>query len=301
MANDNMSIFLLDGGKYRGALLDGTLMVREMKKAHETGVIETFALGETYIAAGLLTSMLKGKDRLGIFFECGGPIKGINVEVNADGNVRGYLANNPIPLDEIPESLDLSMLFGPGFLSVTKYLEDSKQPFTGRVMITYGSVAKDLAYYYTTSENTPTAFNLSVKFDRTGEVIGAGGMFIQKMPDDEDKGGDAAEKRSAEIQDALEKMPSIGLSLAEGKSVSDILSDSMGGFSPNVIGSRYIEFKCSCSRELFKSYLGGLKAEDRQDIVENGPFPLVTMCHNCNTRYEFGKNELRSIFGKGTA
>ena len=267
----NMKIFLLNRGKYRGAVLDATKMLLEMQKAHETGIIETYALGETYIAAGLLTSMLKGRDRLGIVFECGGPIKGINVEVTAEGFVRGYLKNNPIPLDEIPESLDLNMLFGPGFLSIIKYLESSKQPFTGQVMIQFGSIAKDLAYYYTTSENLPTAFNLSVKFDKAGKLIGAGGVFIQKMPDngEEDDG-----KEVEALEKAITGMPSIGLSLAGGASASDIISETFKDFYPNVIGTRNIEFRCSCSRELFSTYLKGLKAEDRKEMYNNGPFPV---------------------------
>ena len=79
MNKDNMSIFMLNNGRYRGALLDATDMIKKMQEQHETGLIETYALGETYIAAGLLTSMLKGNDRIGIVFECGGPITGISV------------------------------------------------------------------------------------------------------------------------------------------------------------------------------------------------------------------------------
>lgn len=294
----NMKIFLLNKGRYRGAVLDATEMVIEMQKSHNTGILETYALGETYIAAGLLSTMLKGNDRLALLFECGGPIAGINVEVNADGKVRGYLKNNPFPLDEIPESLDLSMLFGPGFLSVTKYLENSKQPFTGQVMITYGSVAKDLAYYYTTSENLPTAFNLSVKFNKDGSILGAGGLFIQKMPDE---GGNIdktlAESDDADkIQEALTSMKSIGLSLSEGSSLSDLITDNFGLYYPTVVGTKKVQFKCSCSRELFRNYLNGLKKEDQQDIIDNGPFPLVTVCHNCNTEYKFDKKELQHIF-----
>jgi molecular chaperone Hsp33 len=295
MNKDNMSIFMLNDGRYRGALLDATQMVQEMRTQHETGVIETYALGETYIAAGLLTSMLKGNDRLGIVFECGGPIKGISVEVNAEGSVRGYLKNNPIPLEEIPESLDLSMLFGPGFLSITKYLEGSKQPFSGQVMITYGSIAKDLAHYYTTSENTPTAFNLSVKFDTEGKLIGAGGLYIQKMPsENQDENED--DKEAGDIQEVLSKMQSIGLSLAEGRNLSEILSGNFNNFKPDVIGSRSIRFNCSCDKEIFRTYLGGLKKEDKVDLLENGPFPLITLCHNCNTKYEFTKKELKEIY-----
>ena len=298
--NKNMQIFLLNNGRYRGAVLDATDMIREMQKAHDTGILETYALGETYIAAGLLTSMLKGNDRLAIVFECGGPIKGINVEVTAGGNVRGYLKNNPFPLDEVPDSLDLSMLFGPGFLSITKYLENSKQPFTGQVMISYGSVAKDLAYYFTTSENLPTAFNLSVKFNKDGSILGSGGVFIQKMPE---FGGNLVKNEAIdeiedadEIQNSLTSMKSVGISLSEGKSLDELIEENFGSFKPEIVGSKKIDFKCSCSRELFINYLNGLKADDKDEILEKGPFPLVTVCHNCNTEYKFEKKELLNIF-----
>jgi len=35
---------------------------------------------------------------------------------------------------------------------------------------------------------------------------------------------------------------------------------------------------------------------DKEDILKNGPFPLVTTCHNCATNYTFSKVELQAIF-----
>ncbi len=294
MSQDNMLIFLLDNGRYRGAIIDSTEMLRLMQEKHETGVLETFALGETYTAAGLLTSMLKGKDRMIIRFECQGPIKGISVETTAEGNVRGYLMNNPIPLSKIPESLDLSDLFGPGFLSIIKFPEGSRQSFTGQVMIEYGSIAKDLAGYYTTSENTPTAFNLSVKFNKDGSIKGAGGIFIQRLPDSDTIKGD--DERTAEIEQSLVNMDSIGVTLSAGTELSEIVFNNFRKFQPDVIAERSINFSCSCNRELFETYLKGLPENDRTDLAENGPFPLKTTCHNCNTVYEFSKHELRKMF-----
>jgi molecular chaperone Hsp33 len=60
------------------------------------------------------------------------------------------------------------------------------RPFTGKVMMAHGSLAKDLAHYYLTSEQISTSFSLSVKFDNQGDVAAAGGMFLQAMPDAED-------------------------------------------------------------------------------------------------------------------
>ena len=272
-------------------------MVLEMAKAHNTGILETFVLGESYIAAGLLTSMLKGQDRIGMVFECGGPIKGINVEVTASGNVRGFLKNNPIPLKKKQKDFDLNFLLGPGFLSIIKYPEGNGRPFKGQVMITYGDIAKDLAHYYTFSENLPTAFNLSVKFDLNGNLIGAGGVFIQKMP--ELTGADSvtteADADAGRIEEALSKMPSLGLLLAEKKSLNDIIANNFKELFPSVIGSKSIQFRCSCNKDLFYRYLSGLPESDKEELYKNGPFPVVTCCHNCNTEYRFSKKDIKDL------
>jgi len=183
-AKDRLHKFMLAEGAIRGAIMNGTRMVNEMRTNHELGILETLVLGRAYLGAVLMAADLKSDDRISIKFDCSGPIKGLVVEANAFGEVRGFLKQVPIPLDKPMESFSLSPLFGAGFLSVTKYLEDAKQPFTGQVMLEYGNIAKDLANYYLTSEQVPTAFNLSIKFDTQGRVTGAGGLFLQALPED---------------------------------------------------------------------------------------------------------------------
>jgi molecular chaperone Hsp33 len=124
---------------------------------------------------------LKGDDRVAMQINCSGPVKGLSVEANAFGEVRGYLKRVPIPVEAPVQDFDLSGFFGAGILSVTRYLQSAKQPFTGQVELRHGNIAQDLAYYFLTSEQVPTAFNLSIRFDREGEVIGAGGLCLQAM------------------------------------------------------------------------------------------------------------------------
>jgi molecular chaperone Hsp33 len=167
-ARDRLYNFLLSDGAVRGAILNGTRMVNEMRANHELGILETLVLGRAYLGAGLMSASLKSNDRIALKFDCSGPIKGLVVEANAFGEVRGYLKNVTIPITKPMEDFDLSPFFGAGFLSVTKHLEDAKHPFTGKVMLKYGNIAQDLANYYLTSEQIPTAFNLSIKFDKEG-------------------------------------------------------------------------------------------------------------------------------------
>jgi molecular chaperone Hsp33 len=286
---DNIDIFLLNNGTLRGALLHGTTLVNEMKVNHNLGILETLTLGHAYMAAGLMTSMIKGNDRVSFSIECGGPIKGLSVEANAKGDVRGYLFANPIPILEPVESFDLSPFFGPGFLGVTKHLESSKQPFTGRVMLQHGRIAKDLAHYFLESEQINTAFILSIYFDKEGKTVGAGGLFLQALP--------GAENMAVEsLESVIDKMPSLGKYFAAGGISERLIKESFKGFSPELIGKRSVSFNCSCTKERFTSFIASMNQKNKDEILKNGPFPLITTCHNCSTDYEFSKDELQAIF-----
>ena len=162
---DGRQVVLLADGQIRLTGLGGTTMVNQMRANFNLGMLETYVLGQAYVAAGLMASSVKGNDRIQLNVECGGPIGGIYVESWACGAVRGFLKNNPIKIEKPLEGKDISLLYGPGFISVTKLLEGNRTPFTGQTMMQYGDLARDLALYYNESEQTPTMFSLGVNFD----------------------------------------------------------------------------------------------------------------------------------------
>lgn len=285
---DRLRNFVLTDGNIRGCIVNGTRMVNEMRWNHGLGILETLTLGQAYLGAALMSSNLKGNDRLGLQIECSGPIKGLSVEVNAFGEVRGYLKQVPIPIDQPLDSFDLSPFFGAGFLSVTKYLEDAKQPFTGKVMMEYGRLAKDLAVYHLQSEQIPTAFNLSVYFDRDGEVAGAGGLMLQAMP-----GGD--EKVLERVEERVQSLDSIGSIINDSDFQDRWLDDNFGEFNPKILKDRGVEFMCHCNRDRIATMISMLKSEDLEDMATNGPFPIKIQCHYCNTVFEFSKEEMVAV------
>jgi molecular chaperone Hsp33 len=286
---DAIDIFLLEDGSLRGAVVHGTTMINEMRANHELGILETLTLGHAYLGTALMTGTVKGNDRISMHIECGGPIKGLVSEGRADGSIRGYLKNVPIPVEEPPESFDLSPFFGPGFLTVTKDLESAKQPFSGQVSLTYGNIGEDLAYYYTVSEQTPSAFSLSIRFDREGRVTGAGGIFLQVL-------GGGEEGIIEHAQHALLEAPAIGDHFADGGEADGLVSRAFSELTPDIIATRSVAFHCGCNKERFGAFLASMKAEEREDILENGPFPLRTTCFNCNTQYEFSRREIEELF-----
>jgi molecular chaperone Hsp33 len=290
-AKDRLHRFLLADGAIRGAIMNGTRMVNEMRANHELGILETLVLGRAYLGAGLMAADLKGNDRLDLKFDCSGPIRGLTVEANAFGEVRGFLKQVPIPIDHPLDSFDLSPFFGAGFISVTKYLEKAKQPFTGQVVLKYGNIAKDLANYYFTSEQVPTAFNLGIKFDREGQVTGAGGLFLQALPQ-------ADEDLAAGLEERIPNLPSLGEEFAADSDPVSLVKNMFVEFSPQFLANHRVEFMCHCNPDRVRSLLMLLPIDELKDIQENGPFPLEMCCHFCNTKYHFSREDIQEIYGR---
>jgi len=289
-ARDRVYNFTLADGTVRGAIINGTRMVNEMRSNHELGILETMVLGRAYLGAGLMSANLKGRDRICLQIECSGPIKGLVVEANAFGEVRGYIKNVAIPVEKQLDSFDLSPFFGAGVLSVIRHLEGAKQPFTGMVTLEYGNIAKDLANYYLTSEQIPTAFNLSIQYDRDGRVIGAGGLFLQVMPG-------AGDKIADELETLVVKFPSLGREFSLDKDPETLSRQVFKSYSPRILAGRRIEFMCHCRREKLRNLLAMLPLDDLENILENGPFPVESRCFHCNTPYEFSREEIQQLYG----
>lgn len=285
---DQLYQFLLDYGGIRGAVLHATRLVGEMRANHRLGPLETLVLGQAYVAAGLMTVNLKSPESLTIKVDCSGPIGGLTVDGNAFGEVRGYLAQDPIPVAADRGVPRLQDLFGTGTLAVTKHLGDGGRPFSGVVEMRYGSLAQDLSYYYAASEQTPSALSLSVAFDAAGGLTGAGGVFLQALP-----GARAEQVR--DVERLLRQLPSIGAAFAAGETPNALLERAFGAHEPVIIARRRVVFMCHCSAARFQGHLGALPRAELQDLLEQGPLPVRTTCMYCNTTYRFERGQISAL------
>ncbi|MCF6291337.1 MAG: Hsp33 family molecular chaperone HslO [Desulfobacterales bacterium] len=288
-SRDRLHSFVLADQSVRGAMVNGVRMINEMRANHELGILETMVLGQAFLAAGLLTASLKGNEAVSIKVDCSGPIKGLVAEANARGEVRGYLKQAVIPVVKPVDPNDLSSFFGAGFLTVTRYLEDAEQPFSGKIALEHGCIAKDLAHYFLISEQLPTIVNLSVRFDQQGEVVGGGGMLLQAMPG-------ADRDMVARLADRADALPSLGLAFVKGSDPESLVREHFSGFGLEFLDDFRIEFYCRCNEKGIQQMLLSLPETDRADILANGPFPLEVRCHNCNSPYQFQREALQKMF-----
>ena len=308
---DGMTLFSLENGLFRGAFYNGTYMVNQMRANHNLGILETMVLGQAELCAAMLIPLMKGREHITFRYETDGAARGFSVEADSTGYVRGHLLQDTIPVDKPLENWDLAPFFGNGTVSISRMNEEMKQPQSGTTEIKYRNIAKDLTWYFAQSEQIHTAVDTGIQFDKQGKVIGAGGLFLQAVPDTGGyKSRDGLLGRSAqtgasvqspdevnmltsEIENAFQVAPSLGQWFAEGGNRNDIIMGLFRGFKPVVLLERDVIFDCPCSAENFTQRIKNLGEKDLDDIIKNDPDPLEVICRNCGSVYHITKQMLK--------
>ena len=300
---DGMTVFVMADGRIRGALFHGTRFVNQMRAQHNLGILESLVLGQASLCAALMIPLMKGQEHLCWKYDVDGPAAGFSVEADSTGYVRGFLYNEHIPVDKPLENWDLKPFLGTGSMSVSRIHKEDSAPHISTVEVNSGNIAEDLAWYYKQSEQISTAFNTGIQFDRQGRVIGAGGMFLQVMPETGGKNNSGASKSSssdaeadgqflARVEMAFKTAPSLGQWFSEGGKIEDIVYGLFREFTPSVALRRDIRYDCPCSEETFANYIKMLPKQERDDILRKKE-PLEIQCRNCGSVYTISVEKLQ--------
>lgn len=270
----------------RGVLIHGSRMVCQMRANHALSSVETLLLGKGCLCAGLAASLLKDAGSIMLRIDASGPAEGLSAEgmrsERGEISVRGRLFK--VPLSEQALTLDsAAKLFGPGALTVTR-TEGRSKPFTGSVPLRTGNINKDLTRYFLESEQTRTAIDSGIHFTPDGKPDGAGALLLQALPG-------AEEKFLAGVESSLAGLPPLGLWFAQGGTRDHLIRSIFGAFGAARTAESDFVFGCPCSRQRFLSHLVSLDSSTIADILENGPWPLETVCHYCSSVYSFSRDE----------
>ena len=259
------------------------------RSCHNTSPVVTAALGRLLTAGAMMGSMQKGEDDiLTLQLRGAGPMKGITVTADSSANVKGY----PIVSDVIIPAnskgkLDVSGAIGVGILSVIKDM-GLKDPYVGQVELVSGEIAEDLAYYFTSSEQVPSAVSLGVLMNRDNTVRCAGGLIIQALPG-------ASDEQIASLEEKLANIPSMTQMLDDGNSPEDILTQILGDSGLQILDRIPTQFKCNCDRNRVEKVIISLGREELKKMIDDGE-PVELKCHFCNKAYEFSQGEIRKLY-----
>lgn len=287
-----MSDYLLKSVCYDGQIrvftIDATETVAEAQRRHDTWSASSAALGRTMVGALLLGATVKGDEKLTVKVEGNGPTGHIVADSNGKGTVKGYIANPKVslPLNE-KGKIDVRGAVGTeGTLTITKDL-GLKEAFSGQVPLISGELAEDFTYYMATSEQTPSAFGLSVLVDTDESIKAAGGFMIQVMPG-------ATEETITAIEKAIENIPMVSRLMENGETPEGILDRLVGEGNAKVLDKMPISFECDCSKDRFAGAIVSLGKKEIDDMITEDHC-AEAVCHFCGNKYHYSEQELEDL------
>lgn len=286
---DSLIIATAEEGQVRIIAATTTELVSEATEIHSCSATAAAALGRMVTAGSLMGAMLKSdKDTLTLQISGGGEAKGVVVTAYAEGKVKGYIGNPRVDLPANAKGkLDVGGAIGVnGNLLVIRDM-GLKEPYVGQVPIYSGEIGEDLAYYYTVSEQTPTAVGLGVLVDTDLSIKAAGGFIIQMMPG-------ASELVADLITYRLQEMPHITELMTKGMNIKEIVEYIFENMQLNFIGEHTPRYVCDCSREKVEKALISIGEKELAEIYEEGKAEELT-CHFCNKNYKFTNKDIGEI------
>lgn len=281
----------------RGTALDGKIrvfgalstgLVEELRKRQGTYPVVTAALGRTATMAAIMGIMLKGEEKVSIQINGGGPVGRILADANAYGEVRGYVTH-PDVLGGSNDNgkLDVKGVVGTdGYVTVIKDL-GMREPYQGQVEIISGELGEDFAYYFTQSEQTPSAVGVGVLLNKEdASVRVAGGFLLQLLPGLRDE-------EITEIEEQLAKLGTVTAILQQGITPEQIVERLIPG-PIHFMERTPLTFRCTCDRSRLENVLISLGSQELESMkMEQGQAEVT--CSFCRDTHLFSEEDLDNL------
>jgi molecular chaperone Hsp33 len=174
-------------------------------------------------------------------------------------------------------------LVGDGRFVITLDPKDGNQAYQGIVELEGGSIADILRNYMTRSEQLETRLWL------TANDQSAGGMLLQKLPEQTDSQDGDAWNRVSQLADTLK--PEELLTLTADELVYRLYHEE----DIRLFDAQAVIFRCTCSRENVARMLRMLGQDEVDSIIaERGD--VEVHCEFCNQRYVFDRVDADAVF-----
>ncbi|WFM72230.1 Hsp33 family molecular chaperone HslO [Halomonas sp. CKK8] len=277
---DQIQRFLFDKTNVRGEIVTLERAYGEVLERHDYPPAVNHLLGELLAAVALLTDTVKLDGTLSIEVRGQGALALLMAESNPGGELRAIarLAEDAA----IPgENADFRELVGEGQIMITLDPTDGHR-YQGVVALEHDSLAGCLAAYFAQSEQLPTRLWLAADGRR------AGGLLLQRMPDESQNQDVDAWERTVHLADTVKEEELLGLEPLE------VLRRLYHEETVRVFDPKALRFGCTCSRERIASALMTLGAQElREVLAEQGG--IDTQCHFCHSRYHFPASEVEAM------
>lgn len=262
-------------------------VVEEARRRHNTSPTATVALGQLLTAGTMMGAMMKNDtDILTLQIRCDGPLGGLTVTADNQGNVKGYAVHPDVDVPVKNGQINVADALDLGVLNVIKDM-GLKEPYVGQTILETSEIAKDLTYYYMNSEQVPSSVGLGVLMNKDNTVKCAGGFIIQLMPFAEDA-------TINKLEENLKNVTSVTELLDHGCTPEGLLEALLGNLGIEVLDTLPTQFHCNCSKERVEKAVASVGREDLQAMIDDGE-DIEVKCDFCNSTYKYTVDELKEI------
>jgi len=264
--------------------VEATDLSRMARMLHGLAPTSAAVFAEALAAGLLLGALQKERTRVNLSLEVDGPLSGVLVDADTEGNVRGRIRRPDVHFPGDPSVGPRAALGGSGTLSVLRDHGEGKF-YRGSVEFVPGTLTDNLRRYFAASEQVATVLDVRVlPADR--EPLGAvAGIVVQKMPEGSLAALEEVGLRleAGAFRDALER----GLA-------GEALARAVVGDDLEVLSLGEVSYVCTCDRARAVNAVSALGpdgirsvlAEERQVVID---------CEFCLKRYVIDEAELAGI------
>lgn len=279
-------------GSVMVSAIDSTDIAYKASVIHGTSPVASAALGRLLSAASMMGAQLKSsKSTVNIRFEGDGELGALLAVADANGNVKGYVANPACTTTHYNSGkLNVAAAVGRGIMSVMKDFGEG-EPYIGKIPIVSGEIAEDITNYFATSEQIPTVCALGVLIEKeTHQVLLSGGLLIQLLPGADDSTIDRIEQN-------VGAMDPVTTMLAKGMTALDMCKTALQGFEVEVLDEFKIDYVCGCSREKIASLIAAMPEEEIRQMIDED-HGADANCRFCRKQYHFSEEDLTRLLAE---
>ena len=254
--------------KVRYLLVYFTEILNEAIDKHELNEGSSRYLAHAMGSALLLSSQIKGDERLSLQLESTSPACRIICDINADGGIRGKITPNKLPSDVSPPTLD-------GFLVTIKHSQQ-RELYRGTTEIRQETIASAIEFHLNQSSQVDCKVRIETEFDTSGYATQAMGVLLEKYPVSEDN--------PSATKEEFEKAYKTFSTLNESEFVAECQQKRICSFDLFNLESKSLKWFCGCSEERIDTMLCSIGPEELSSMVEElGEIEVV--CEFCSTKY----------------
>ena len=259
-------------------------LARMVRMLHGLAPTSAWVFGEALAAAALLAALQKDRERINLQLECAGPLRGLFVDADATGSLRGYVRGAGVHLPGDPLAASVAALGGGGTLSVLRVRADGSF-YRSAVELRRESLSSALRRWFAASEQVETALALEVLPEGDEPLGRLAGLLVQRLPDGD--GAAVAAARSAIEAGAFRE------ALAADATAPALLR-AVAGDGFELLAGQELAYRCGCSVERVRNAVTALGPDGIADLVATVGQAEVD-CEFCHAHYVLDAVELRDL------